>query len=99
MKAVGIGLAFAAYTVGTWGYVLVKGFNITLREWVSPLHPFTGKLDSKGCVPPGFIFPASSQAGVPCKQKGSPSGASAAQVNREAQGAGRASPGSVQGRL
>ncbi len=57
MKAVGIGLALAAYTVGTWGYVLVKGYNITLREWVTPLHPFTGPLNRNGMVPKGSIFP------------------------------------------
>ena len=55
-------LGFAAYTVGTWGYVLVKGYNITLREWVTPLHPFTGPLDSKGTVPQGSLFPAGKAA-------------------------------------
>jgi hypothetical protein len=59
MKAIGIVLAFAAYTTLTWGYVLVRGYNITLREWVTPLHPFTGPLDANGMVPQGSIFPTS----------------------------------------
>jgi hypothetical protein len=57
VKVTGIALAFAAYTLITWGYVLVKGENITLREWVSPLHPFTGPLDGNGKVPAGSLFP------------------------------------------
>ena len=32
------GLAIAGYSVSTWGYILVKGWNITLGEWLSPLH-------------------------------------------------------------
>ena len=59
MKAVGIVLAFTAYMVGTWGFILVKGYNITLREWVSPLHPYTGTLASAGTVPQGSILPTS----------------------------------------
>jgi hypothetical protein len=65
MVGLGMVLVMAGYSVGSWGYCLVKGYNITLREWVSPLHPFTGPLDSKGCVPKGHIFPVSGQGG-PC---------------------------------
>jgi hypothetical protein len=57
MKAAGLGLAFVAYTIGTWGFILVKGYNITLRQWVTPLHPFTGPLASAGTVPQGNLFP------------------------------------------
>lgn len=57
MLPLGIGLIVAAYGVGTWGYILVKGENVTLREWFSPLHPFTGALDANGKVPSGSVFP------------------------------------------
>jgi hypothetical protein len=53
----GMGLAFVGYGVGTWGYVLVKGYNISLREWFSPLHPFTGALSKAGMIPAGQLFP------------------------------------------
>jgi hypothetical protein len=87
VKAAGIGLAIVAYTLGSWGYLLVKGYNVTLREWVTPLHPFSGTLDSKGCVPPGFIFPTSSMPGVPCKATGGlgPKSGAAAQIGAGAQ--------------
>lgn len=81
MKAVGIGLAVVAYTVGTWGYLLVKGYNVTLREWVTPLHPYSGPWPPK-CVPPGFIFPTSSAPGVDCKAKGAATGSSDPNIER-----------------
>ena len=59
MLPLGLILGSIGYGVGTWGYILVKGYNITLREWFSPLHPFTGALDSNGTVPKGSIFPTS----------------------------------------
>lgn len=57
MLPVGMVLIVTAYGLGTWGYILVRGENITLREWFSPLHPFTGALDSNGKVPGGSVFP------------------------------------------
>jgi hypothetical protein len=65
MLPLGMVLGLVSYGVSTWGYVLVKGYNITLREWFSPLHPFTGALDSNGCVPQGSIFPRAGKGG-PC---------------------------------
>jgi hypothetical protein len=103
VKAIGIVLAMVGYTVGSWGYVLVKGYNITLVQWVSPLHPFSGAWPPQ-CVPPGFIFPTSSQPGVPCKGKGAASttGSNDPAVKRAdkaAKTAHRTTPGSVAGRL
>jgi hypothetical protein len=36
----GIGLTFTGYGIGSWGWAIVKGYNITLREWFSPLNPY-----------------------------------------------------------
>lgn len=60
MLPIGIILGFLGYDIGTWGYILVKGYNITLREWSSPFHPFTGPLDGNGKVPKGWLFPTTS---------------------------------------
>ena len=59
MLVLGMLLVFTGYGVGSWGWLLVKGENITLREWFSPLHPYTGPLDGNGKVPQGSIFPTS----------------------------------------
>lgn len=58
MLPVGMVLAFTGYGVTSWGYLLVKGYNITLRQWFSPLHPYTGPLNAAGTVPSGQVFPA-----------------------------------------
>lgn len=65
MMPVGMVLGFLGYGFGTWGWILVKGYNVTLREWFSPLHPYQGALDANGCVPKGSIFPVAGKGG-PC---------------------------------
>ena len=81
MLFLGIGIIFAGYAVGSWGYVLVKGWNITLREWVSPLHPYQWPASgSPPPVPPNRVFPGGAapgglkEAGPPAKQGGSGAG-------------------------
>lgn len=58
----GVLLLLAGYGVGSYGYVLIKGYNITAREWFSPLNPFTWPPVGADIprVPKGFIFPTSS---------------------------------------
>jgi hypothetical protein len=71
MIVLGMGMVLFAYSAGSWGYCLVKGWNIPLRAWVSPLNPYqwpAGGADPK-CVPPGYIFPTTKAAGVDCTQK------------------------------
>jgi hypothetical protein len=65
MLPLGMVLGLVSYGLGSWGYILVKGYNITLGEWFSPLHPFTGALDGNGCIPQGAIFPRAGKGG-PC---------------------------------
>jgi len=54
-----MGLLWAGYAVGSWGYVLVKGWNITLRAWVSPLHPYRWPAGGKApeLIPAGKVWP------------------------------------------
>lgn len=49
---------FGGYTVGSYGWVLLKGYDITFKEWVDPLHPYTWPSSGKpGAIPPGQVFP------------------------------------------
>lgn len=100
MKAVAIVLGAVAYTLGTWGLLLVKGYNVTLKDWVDPLHPYSGEWPPK-CVPPGYIFPTSAAAGVDCKAKTPGGTGSNDPAVRRAQRAMQQShrPGGVPGRL
>ena len=67
---VAIGLIWAGYGVASWGWVLVKGYNITLSEWFSPLHPYTWPAGDPPKVPLGQIFPGkgTATAGTPAPQ-------------------------------
>lgn len=64
MLFLAIGLIYAGYGVSSYGYALVKGYDITLREWFSPLHPYQwpakgGKVPT---VPQGQVWPSGSQS-------------------------------------
>ena len=64
MLPFGMLLAWAGYGIGSWGWVLVKGYNITLRAWFSPLHPY--QWPAKGSVPmipKGHLYPTTAAAG------------------------------------
>jgi hypothetical protein len=49
---------FAGYAVATYGWVLIEGYNITLREWMSPINPWLWTSTAK--VPSGHLFPVAS---------------------------------------
>lgn len=40
MIAVGVVLLWSAYGVASYGYVLVRGWDIPARQWFSPLSPY-----------------------------------------------------------
>jgi hypothetical protein len=69
MLPLGMVVLFIGYGTGSYGWIVVKGYNITLREWFSPLHPYQGPLDGNGCVPQGSLFAKAGQGG-PCKSAG-----------------------------
>jgi hypothetical protein len=52
----GILVLFGAYTIGSYGVVLLKGWNIPWRAWVDPLHPWTTWPAPK--IPAGQVFPS-----------------------------------------
>lgn len=63
-------ILWGGYAIGSWGYVLVKGWNITLKEWVSPLHPY--QWPAGGANPPkipqGKVWPTSAAGAVQAVQ-------------------------------
>jgi hypothetical protein len=59
MLPLGMVVTFAGYGLASYGFLMVKGYNITFKQWFSPLHPFQGALNSNGYVPQGQLFPGS----------------------------------------
>ena len=106
MLALGGVLVFAAYTVGGWGYVLVRGWNIPLRAWVSPLHPYqwpAGRNPDQ--IPDTQIFPSGASTAEPSNAPGYGPAPGVGQLpsvqraQRAAKAAHRPLPGSVASRL
>ena len=99
MLPVGIILGFLGYDLGTWGYILVKGYNITLRQWSSPFSPFTGSLDANGLVPKGHIFPTGARGSSGGGDTGTGSSDPAVlRANQAAKNSDRERPGQVSSR-
>jgi hypothetical protein len=58
MPAIGFGLAWAGWTLGLWGFCLVKGYDITLGELVNPAHVLNWQQATGQHVPVGQILPS-----------------------------------------
>ena len=56
-------LAFAAYSVGGYGWVLVKGWDIPFRKWMSPVHPYQWPAGDPPPIPANKLFPSSAAPG------------------------------------
>jgi hypothetical protein len=42
VPAIGMGLGWLGYALGLWGWSLLRGYNVTLGQLMSPLHPYAG---------------------------------------------------------
>ena len=62
MLALGGLLLFGAYAVGGYGYVLIRGWDIPFRGWVSPLHPYQWPAGGPSLIPKGQVFPSSASS-------------------------------------
>jgi hypothetical protein len=46
------------YAVASYGWILLKGYDITFRQWVNPLNPFTWPASgAPAMVAAGSVFP------------------------------------------
>jgi hypothetical protein len=51
-------IMFGGYAVGSYGYILLKGYDITFKQWVNPLNPFIWPASGNPpLVPAGKVFP------------------------------------------
>ena len=66
MFAAGIVIVWAGYAVGSWGMVLLAGWDISFRQWVNPLHPYRFPPGAIPAIPDTQILPGPSKgASVP----------------------------------
>lgn len=71
MVAAGMGLLWAGYAVSLWGWCLLRDYDLTFGQLVSPTHPYAGKWPPAK-IPPSQIWPgkapsASSSTGTATK--------------------------------
>jgi hypothetical protein len=57
MTTAAILVMFAGYATISYGYVLIRGYDITWNSWLSPVHPFQWPAGTVPLVPKGQVFP------------------------------------------
>lgn len=63
MIVVAVLAGWAAYGVGSWGWVLIKGYNIPFADWFNPVHPYQWPQGTPPMVPQGRLFPTTAGTG------------------------------------
>ncbi len=61
MLILAIAFTFGAYSVGSYGWVLIRGWDIPLRAWMSPVNPYSWPADGSDppTIDPSKLFPTS----------------------------------------
>jgi hypothetical protein len=56
---IGLGLAWGGYTIGVWGYCLIRGYDVTFLQLFKATWPGTAGTPAKAAPGPADILPAS----------------------------------------
>lgn len=65
MIPIGVGITFAAYTVGIWGYCLVRGYNVKFTQLFASAWPGTQKASTANTAGASGTGPAPTRAAGP----------------------------------
>jgi len=58
MPAIAMGIIWGGYSVTLWGYTLLKGYNLTFPQLVSPTGYYKGTAwPPPGTIPGSQVFP------------------------------------------
>lgn len=51
---------FIGYAIGSYGWVLLQGYDITFRQWITPLHAWDWSSNpGKNSIPADSFLPSS----------------------------------------
>jgi hypothetical protein len=67
MLPVGMLLMWAGYSVSLWGWCLIRGYDVTLGQLMSPTHPYgsgKGQAWPPPLMSPDVIFPGGRNTGA-----------------------------------
>ena len=87
MLAAGMLIMWTGYSVSLWGWCLLRGYDVTLGQLMSPAHPYGSGKGQKWPPPlmgPDVIFPGGRTPAAPASA-GAGASASAAQQQKLAQ--------------
>jgi hypothetical protein len=42
MPAFGMLLGWFGWSLTSWGYILIRGYDVKFTDWINPLHPYSG---------------------------------------------------------
>lgn len=64
MLTFGMVVMFGGYTVASYGWVLLRGWDIPFRQWISPLHPYSWPAGGgePPTIPGSQLLPSSASA-------------------------------------
>lgn len=57
-----MGLTWFGYSFLSWGYCLLRGYNVKFSEWVSPFHYYSGGWPPPTDIPAGSVLPTGTHA-------------------------------------
>lgn len=69
MPAIGMLLAWFGYATSSWGYFLIRGYDVKFTDWVNPLHPYPGNPADAGTIPPDQVIPSGAAPAAKTKKK------------------------------
>lgn len=72
MPALGMGLGWGAYALMSWGYILLRGYNVKFSDWVNPFHYYSGDWPPPTDIPPSSVLPTGTAAKATATAKGKP---------------------------
>jgi hypothetical protein len=62
MPAVGMIFAWFGYSVASWGWILIKGWDVTFGQWLDPVHRYSGPWPPP-YIPDGYVLPPGATSG------------------------------------
>lgn len=101
MLAVGMLLGWAGYSVSLWGWCLIRGYDVTLGQLMSPTHPYgsgKGQTWPPPLMGPDVIFPGGRSGKSSSSASSSASSSSSPQASSGQRGINPGQPPSVPGK-
>jgi hypothetical protein len=79
MPAIGMIVGWLGWSVASWGYCLVRGYDVKFTDWINPVHPYQGWPPPQ--APADQIIPGQNPGAAPKGSKASPADVAGAGIS------------------